>query len=280
MSELVQEQQAAQAARGAAPWPQAAEPVLGLPHAQSASIQAGAWFAGLSAPLHDAILGLARVRQVQAGASIARRGDAAVSWVGVAGGALRLGTALRDGREFTLEFIGPGQWFGDIALVDERPLDVDLTAHVPSTLLVLSKADLLRLLGNSDELTAALLRLNCQRLRHMLRRFEELQTMGLAQRLARQLQRLLRQFGRPQAPGARIALELSQGDLAAMVGGSRQRVNRSLRQMHAEGIVQLGQPQLWVLSEARLAAVAEGLCVLVEPASASARATQRETTPA
>ena len=79
MSELVQDQ----AARVAPPLLQAAEPVLGLPHAQSASIQAGAWFAGLSAPLHEAILGLARVRQAQAGACIARRGDAAVSWVGV-----------------------------------------------------------------------------------------------------------------------------------------------------------------------------------------------------
>jgi CRP/FNR family cyclic AMP-dependent transcriptional regulator len=264
MRELVQARLAASAAPS---WPQPAEPVLGLPQKQSASIQAGAWFAGLSAPLHEAILGMARVRQVQAGACIARRGDAAVSWVGVAGGALRLGTALRDGREFTLEFIGPGQWFGDIALVDERPLDVDLIAHVPSTLLVLSKADLLRLLGHSDELNAALLRLNCQRLRHMLRRFEELQMMGLAQRLARQLQRLLRQFGHPHAPGARIALELSQGDLAAMVGGSRQRVNRALRQMHAEGIVRLGQPQMWVLSEARLADVAEGRCGLAEPAA-------------
>ena len=253
--------------------------MLGLPQAQSASLQAGGTVAGLSAPLHDAILGLAWVRQVQAGACIARRGDAAVSWISVVGGALRLGTALRDGREFTLELIGTGQWFGDIALVDERPPDVDLIAHVPSTLLVLSKTDLLRLLGASNQLNAALFRLNCQRLRRMLRRFEEMQMMGVAQRLARQQQRLLRQFGRPQAPRARIALELSQGDLAAMVGGSRKRVNRALRQMHAEGIVQLGQPQPWVLSEARLADVAGRLCVLVEPAVAYAHAGQRDTMP-
>ena len=102
----------------------------------------------------------------------------------------------------------------------------------------------------------------------MLRRFEELQTLSLAQRLARQVQRLARQFGRPMASGVSIELGVTQGDLAAMVGGSRQRVNRAWRQMDKLGIVQLGHARLLVLDEAALAAVAEGRVVLAGAAAA------------
>lgn len=229
---------------------------------ENASIQAGAWFADLSEPLRHAILGRARVRHVAAGTRLAQRGEAAASWFGVASGAARLGTALSDGRNFTLDFVGPSQWFGDIALIDDKPLDLDVVAHGPVTLLQVSKADLKRLVDGYDELRDALLQLNCQRLRHMFRRFEELHTLPLAQRLARQVQRLARQFGRPAAPGVCIELGVSQGDLAAMVGGSRQRVNRAWRQMHHLDIVRLGQARLLVLDEARLAAVADGRLAL------------------
>ncbi len=236
----------------------------GLRPDENASIHAGAWFAELSEPLHAAIMGVARVRQVAAGTRLAQRGDTPASWFGVARGAVRLGTGLADGRDFTLDFLGPSQWFGDIELVDDRPLDLDVVAHVPSTLLVVAKADLRSLVASHDELGNALLQLNCQRLRHMLRRFEELHTLPLAQRLARQVLRLMRQFGHPVAQGVSIDLGLSQADLAAIVGGSRQRVNRALRQMHTQDIVRLGQSRLVVLSDARLTAVADGRLALVE----------------
>lgn len=225
---------------------------------ENASIQAGPWFAELSEPLRHAILGRGRVRHVAPGTRLAQRGDAAVSWFGVARGAVRLGTALSDGRNFTLDFVGPSQWFGDIALIDDKPLDLDVVAHGPVTLLQVSKLDLKRLVDNFDELRDALLQLNCQRLRHMFRRFEELHTLPLAQRLARQVRRLARQFGKPTTQGVCIELGVSQGDLAAMVGGSRQRVNRAWRQMHHLGIVRLGQARLLVLDAARLEAVADG----------------------
>ena len=237
---------------------------------ERAALHANPWFGELPGPLRVAILGSARVRQVEAGAVLARRGDMPSAWIGVVRGALRLGTPLADGREFTLDFVGPGQWFGDIALIDDRPLELDVLAHVASKLLFISKADLQRLFDGFGELGPGLLKLNCQRLRHMFRRFEELQTLPLPQRLARQLQRLAHQFGRPVGEGVRIDLHLSQTDLAAIVGGSRQRVNRTLRQLHLEGIVQLGETRLLVRSETRLAAVADGRHVLADVVSPSA----------
>lgn len=264
-SVVTQERQAfARAERHAPAWPAAGRTEPGLQDDERATLHAAAWFGELPGPLRVAILGSARVREVEAGTLLARRGDTASSWIGVTRGALRLGTALRDGREFTLDFVSPGQWFGDIAMIDDRPLELDVTAHVRSKLLFVSKADLQRLAASFDELGAGLLQLNCQRLRHMFRRFEELQTLPLSQRLARQLQRLVHQFGRPVTEGFSVDLMLSQADLAAIVGGSRQRVNRTLRQMHLEGIIRLGETRLLVRRPNQLAAVAEGDYLLAE----------------
>jgi CRP/FNR family cyclic AMP-dependent transcriptional regulator len=227
-----------------------------------AALHGGRWFAELPAGVRQTITSRARVQRVAAGARITQRGDAAGNWVGVARGALRLGTALPDGRVFTLDFMAPGQWFGDIALVDQRAEDLDMVAHVPSTLLIVGKADMHELMALSPAFRDALLQLNCQRLRRMYKRCEERHALTLPQRLAKQVLRLARQFGRATTTGVRIDLAISQGDLASMVGGSRQRVNRALRQMQQLGIMQLGPQRLLVLDEPGLDAVARGHTLL------------------
>ena len=234
----------------------------GLREEELDALQGGRWFSELPDGLRNAIIGRARVHRVVAGARITQRGDAAGNWVGVARGAVRLGTALSDGRVFTLDFMSPGQWFGDIALVDNRVEDLDMVAHVPSTLLIVAKPDMHELMELSIEFRDALLQLNCQRLRRMYKRCEERHALSLPQRLARQVLRLSRSFGRPTANGLRIDLAVSQGDLASMVGGSRQRVNRALRQMQQLGIMQLGPQRLLVLDIEGLDDVANGHTVL------------------
>jgi len=226
------------------------------------ALQAGRWFSELPEGLRNAIIGRARVHRVVAGTRITQRGEAAGNWVGVARGAVRLGTALSDGRVFTLDFMGPGQWFGDIALCDNRVEDLDMVAHVPSTLLIVGKPDMHELMELSIEFRDALLQLNCQRLRRMYKRCEERHALSLPQRLAHQVLRLARRFGRATANGLRIDLAVSQGDLASMVGGSRQRVNRALRQMQQLGIMQLGPQRLLVLDIEGLDDVANGHTVL------------------
>ena len=223
---------------------------------ENAALLGGTWFAGLSPTLRHAIVARASVRHVAGGDTLARRGDAHAGWVGVVRGAVRLGASLSDGRDFTLDFIAPGQWFGDIALIDDHASELDMVAHAPSTLLVVSRADLRRLIEAHDELRDAFLQLNCQRLRHVYKRYEELHSLTLAQRLARQIQRLAHRFGRPTAQGISIELAVSQGDLAAMVGGSRQRVNCAWRDLCRLGVVELSRSRLIVRDEAALAAAA------------------------
>ena len=278
-------QRAAAALRDAAPpAPQAAAAsVLGLRPAEALGVEAGPWFAGLSPGLRQAILARARVQRVRRGATLMRRGSVATDWVGVAGGALGLGSRGRDGRVFTLDLLGPGDWYGDIALIDHNPVDLDIVAQTDSTVLLLDRRDLQQLLQTQPELRGALLRLDCRRLRHMFRRIEEVQTLPLSARVALQLLRLLRQFGLPAQPGRpagpaappaprstpapppapqQIGLLLTQGDLASLLGASRQRINHALRQMQALGILGAVHGLIDVRQPGRLADVAHGRLVL------------------
>ena len=246
-------------------------PLPGLLPAEAQRVELAPWFAGLSPGLRQAILGQARVQHVKRGACLLRRGQAATDWVGVASGALGLATSWRDGRAFTLELLGPGDWYGDIALIDGSAVDLGLVAQTHSTVLMVSQAGLQQLMQTQPDLRHALLQLDCRRLRHMFRRLEELQTLPLAQRVAIKLQRLLRQFGRPPVTGiapasARlIELTLTQGDLAGLLCASRQRINGVLRQMQRSSILGGSHGRIEVLQPLLLADVATGRLVLEQP---------------
>ena len=80
------------------------------------------------------------------------------------------------------------------------------------------KADFKALLANHAELSDALLRLNCRRLRLMFNLVEDLNTLPLAARLAKQLLQLARSYGIPEGTEIRIGLQLAQEDLAQLLG--------------------------------------------------------------
>ena len=262
-----------QVSRPALPLAQGVLPLDALRPAEVRQVESGAWFAGLSLMLRQAILARARVQRVRRGATLLQRGSVATDWVGVAGGALGLATRGRDGKPFTLDLLGPGDWYGDVALIDGSTVDLGLVAQAHSTVLLVDRSSLQQLLQQQPELRAALLMLDCRRLRHMFRRLEEVQTLALSQRVALQLQRLLRQFGQPlaadhprydgrQGDAQQIELTLTQGDLASLLCASRQRINGTLRQMQSLGILGASHGRIEVLQPQRLADVALGRLVL------------------
>lgn len=241
---------------------------LALRPIESQRVDAGPWFAGLTPLLRRAIFEVARVQHVRRGARLVQAGQVANDWVGVAGGALSLVSSGPSGKAHTLELLGPGDWYGDIALLDGSTADLGIQAHTQSTVLLVSRDALAQLVADHAELRPALLHLDCRRLRHMFRRWEEVQTLPLAQRVALQLQRLLRQFGRPvpmsaiSDPARQIEVALSQGDLASLLWASRQRINGVLRVLQAEGVLGSSHGRIVVLQPDALAAVAQGRRVL------------------
>jgi CRP-like cAMP-binding protein len=225
---------------------------------ERSNIESGSWFSKLSPKLRQSILEQARVRRVADGTQLSTRGQPAEDWVGVALGAVRVSSVSLSGKLVTLTYVEPGTWFGDIALFDGLPRTHDASAHGPTTLLAVRKADFHALLAEHVELYDALLRLNCRRLRLMFDLVEDLNTRPLASRLAKQILLLARSYGEAQGDVIRIGLQLAQEDLAHMLGASRQRVNQELKRLEREGAVRVEPTRLAVLDKDRLLAIANG----------------------
>jgi CRP-like cAMP-binding protein len=232
------------------------EPILTIEEQQN--IENGAWFSKLSPPLRAAILACAKVRRLSDGAAMGTRGSEALSWSGVAKGAVRVSSISLAGKQVSLTYVEPGTWFGDISLFDGLPRTHDAHAHGDTTLLVVSKSDFKALLAAHVELYDALLRLNCRRLRLMFDQIEDLNTLPLAARLAKQILLLAKSYGVPQGEEIRIGLQLAQEDLAQLLGASRQRVNQELKAFERQGAVRVEPTRLVVLSREKLMALADG----------------------
>ena len=225
---------------------------------EQSNIESGSWFSKLSAPLREAILARASVRRLEDGALLSARGAPAAEWCGCALGAVRVSSVSLAGKQVTLTYVEPGTWFGDIALFDGMPRTHDANAHGATTLLVVRKPDFKELLALHVELYEALLRLNCRRLRLMFDAIEDLNTLPLAARLAKQILLLARSYGIQQGDEIRVGLQLAQEDIAQLLGASRQRVNQELKGFEREGAVRIEPTRLVVLSKAKLLAIANG----------------------
>jgi CRP/FNR family cyclic AMP-dependent transcriptional regulator len=223
---------------------------------EQSNIESGAWFSRLSSSLRQDILSRATVRRVHDGAILSARGTPAEDWCGVALGAVRVSSVSLAGKQVTLTYVEPGTWFGDIALFDGMPRTHDGHAHGETTLLVVRRVDFKDLLSNHVELYDALLRLNCRRLRLLFDTVEDLNTLPLSARLAKQILLLARSYGVEHEGEIRVGLQLAQEDIAQLLGASRQRVNQELKGFEREGALRIEPTRLVVLSKAKLLAIA------------------------
>jgi CRP/FNR family transcriptional regulator, cyclic AMP receptor protein len=123
--------------------------------------------------------------------------------------------------------------FGELAVLDGGPRSASAEAVERSTLLMITREELLRLLRSEEHVTEALLRLLGAIVRRTTRQVTDLVFLNLPGRVARQLL-LLADDGNP--PGA-TTRPITQGELATMVGGARQTVNQVLRSLEARGYI-------------------------------------------
>ena len=151
----------------------------------------------------------------------------------VAEGAVKLYVSSRDGGIVELARHHPPAVFGELALLDGGSRSASAEAVERSLLLVVTRAELLRLLRSEEKVAEALLRLLGAIVRRTTRQVTDLVFLNLRGRVARQLL-LLAEDGN----GARaITRQVTQGELATMVGGARQTVNQELKSLEASGCI-------------------------------------------
>ncbi|WP_299792404.1 Crp/Fnr family transcriptional regulator [Ramlibacter sp.] len=234
------------------------DPILTIE--ERAAINNGRWFSSLSPSLRHDILRCAFVKRYKDDELICARGDAAEAWSAVARGAVRVSSTSITGKQVTLTYVEPGVWFGDVAMFDGERRTHDAYAHGETTMLMVTRADLQKILSQHVELYEALLRLHARRIRQLFGLVEDLNTLPLRARLAKQLIHLVRSYGVPSLADARevrIGLQLAQEELAQLLGASRQRVNQELKQMEREEVIRIEPGGLVVRNRENLMRIIE-----------------------
>lgn len=160
-----------------------------------------------------------------------------------------------EGKELILNVLGPGEFFGEIALLDGKGRSASAVARDPSELAFIGRADFLDFLGRRPETMLRIIELLCSRLRRATDYIEDSAFLDLPARLSKSLLGLVDGRGR----AAEATVRISQEELAAMLGVSRERVNRQLAVWCDLGIVDLGRGRVIVRDEVALARLANGL---------------------
>jgi CRP-like cAMP-binding protein len=205
-------------------------------------------FADLGADELQRLAGLCHTQQLQASEVLFQKGDAGDALFGIRRGQIRIETGASDGNRLMLNFMGPGELFGEVAVLDGQDRTVDATAGEPSELFVLRREDFLSFLEREPKVAVKLIELLCQRIRWMSERMEESVLQPLPVRLAKRLCALASDYG--------SEVHISQEQLGVFVGAARESVNRQLQLWRKDGILDLQRGRILLHNMPKLSAVA------------------------
>ena len=166
--------------------------------------------------------------KISKGSILFAEGDEGDQLYVIAEGKLKLGTSSGDGRENLLSILGPGEMFGELSLFDPGPRTSTATAVTDAKLLSLGQEKLLPWLAENPKVSLQLLARLAQRLRRTNEAVGDLVFSDVPGRVAKALIDLGERFGKKTDEGLFVHHDLTQEELAQLVGASRETVNKAL----------------------------------------------------
>lgn len=205
----------------------------------------------LFAPCPDGVLAdvgkRLRHRHFRRNEVIFHQGDPGDALHVITDGSVKIVLPSTEGEEAIIATLRAGDFFGELSLLDGEPRSATAVAVEATETLSLPRNVFRELLDTHPELRDAMFAALTHLLRRLTHHVEELHFLDLAGRLAARLAQLARQ-AQPRAGGGPVELDwpYTQSDLAAMIGGTRQSVNRLLADLIADGLVRLEHERLIV----------------------------------
>jgi CRP/FNR family cyclic AMP-dependent transcriptional regulator len=203
------------------------------------------------------LAGLMVVRRFRRNEVIFHQGDPGNALHVVTDGAVKIVLPSPEGEEAIIATMRRGDFFGELALLDGAPHSATATAVEPTETLALPRAAFLELLEQDGGLRMALLTGLTAELRRLTGHVEELHFLDLAGRLAMRLVRLARADAPSSQTDVRLDWPYTQSDLASMIGGTRQSVNRLLSELVEDGLLSIESDSLVITDLDALAHRAE-----------------------
>lgn len=192
-----------------------------------------ALFGTLAEKARREISAIAHLRSFDAGEPICRLDDQGDSMMTVVVGTVRITLPTVKGKEIILADLRTGEMFGEIALLDGKPRSANATALTNCELMVLERRDVLPFLERNPSVCMKLMEMLCARVRRSDERMADIAFYNLPVRLAKTL------LSYPAQGRGAAKLSLTQSELAEMAGGTREKVNRCLRDWQRQGILEL-----------------------------------------
>jgi len=205
----------------------------------------------------DELLAYARIERFRAHETVLLKGSPGTGMMAVIKGEIRISGPGADGREVIFNVLGPGDIFGEVALLDGGERSADATAATDSEVLVIERRNFLPFLERHPPVATKLLIALCAKLRRTTEQVEDLALLDLPARLAKKLLSLARTHGRQTERGLAVETTLSQGDLAKSLATSRESVNKQLARWQRDGIIRVVEGAITLLDREALRQVLE-----------------------
>jgi adenylate cyclase len=210
-------------------------------------------FADLPTKLSTSLRTRVHRRVFAAGSYLAREGEPATSMFVIDRGLVRITHTSRNGRELVLRLLGPGDTLGEIGVLDAAGIRATSAIAVqPTSCVMLAKDDVLSALRSTPELGIRMLASMVAYVRQQDEDLADFAFLDVTGRIARKLLDLAARHGETVTGGVRIGIRLPQAELAAMVGASRENVNRSIGQLVTLGALSMDGGHVTILDADRL----------------------------
>jgi CRP-like cAMP-binding protein len=211
-------------------------------------------FRELSSDQRNALVRSAHLRTVAGGQAIFLMGDPGDSMMAVLTGTVRISAPSPDGKEIILGLMQPGEFFGELALLDGKERSAEAKAMTDCTLAILNRRDVLEFLDRNPGSWPSMVEVLCDRLRRTTLQITEVALLELPVRLAKALLRLT-----AVADGTAGTIKLSQRELGNIVGATRESVNKCMREWQRNGTLRIDGNSLRILDRDHLQAIADAI---------------------
>ncbi len=192
--------------------------------------------------------GLGRVatrRRATRGEFVVHAGEDTDSLYILLSGRAKVTNCDEEGREIILAMLGPGEFFGEMGLLDGSPRSASVVAQEICELMVLSKDAFQECLRQNFKVCIRLMQILVQRLREADRKIESLALLGVYGRVAR----LLLEMSEQQGGRRVVARKVSKQDMARMIGASREMVSKVMKDLEASGYIRFDGDVLLIEGE-------------------------------
>ena len=192
-------------------------------------------FAGLSEADHDLLLQVAVRNTYPRHTILVREGDPGDRFFMLRKGRAKVYLGASNGREVILAILGPGDFFGEMAMIDEEPCSANVMSLEASEFVSIGKAEFQQAITSSPEMAMRLLKALSRRLREADQQIESLALKDVQARV----EQALHAIAELQDNKLVIPALITHRDIAAMVGASREMVTRVFHALEASGVIKV-----------------------------------------